>query len=65
MNIVTNDLAAPSEFETLPQIHSSKETVAKEMLNAHAILMDISEENRVKFKDVYEYLKEEIKKSSA
>lgn len=65
MNIVANDLAGPAEFQPLPQIHSSKETIAKEMLNAHAILMDISEENRVKFKDVYEYLKEEIKKSSA
>jgi uncharacterized protein (DUF302 family) len=35
------------------------------MLKAHAILMEISEENRVKFKDVYEYLKEEIKKRTS
>jgi len=62
MNIIPDEPTAPTQFEELPTGSASKENLAQEMLKAHAILMEISEENRVKFKDVYEYLKEEIKK---
>jgi anti-anti-sigma factor len=65
MNIIPNEPGTPSQFEELPVTNSSKENLAQEMLKAHAILMEISEENRVKFKDVYEYLKEEIKKRTS
>lgn len=62
MNIVPDEPTAPIQMETLPPVNISKQDLANEMLKAHAILMEISEENKIKFKDVYEYLKEEIKK---
>ena len=64
MNIVPNEHLAspPEEMEQLQPKTLPKQDMAKEMLNAHSTLMDISEENRIKFKDVYEYLKEETKK---
>lgn len=65
MNILPKAPSTPSDFESLPQSSSSKQKMAQQMLDAHSILMDISEENRIKFKDVYEYLKEELKRSSS
>lgn len=62
LNIIPDELTPPDPLEQLPNPPSSKEELAQEMLKAHAVLMEISEENKVKFKDVYEYLKEAIKK---
>ncbi len=65
LNIVPDEFTPSTKLQELPNPSSSKEELAQEMLKAHAILMEISEENKVKFKDVYEYLKETIKKGSA
>lgn len=64
LNIVTDSLPASIELDPLPSISASKKEKAEEMLKAHTLLMEISEENKIRFKDVYEYLKEEIRKSS-
>lgn len=65
MNVVPNvpEANAPT-FEILQPRPPSKREMATEMLTAHATLMDLSEENKIKFKDVYEFLKEEIKKNT-
>ncbi|MBI1883016.1 MAG: STAS domain-containing protein [Chlamydiae bacterium] len=63
LNIVPHELEEPVQLETLPAVETSKSNTAQEMLKAHAVLMEISEENKIKFKDVYEYLKEEINKN--
>lgn len=62
LSIITEEPTPPIQFEELLPAQTSKDKIAKEMLNAHAVLMDLSEENRIKFRDVYEYLKDEIKK---
>ena len=65
MNILLKAPSTPSDFESLPQPSISKHKMAQQMLDAHSILMDISEENRIKFKDVFEYLKDELKRTSS
>ncbi|MBI1870360.1 MAG: STAS domain-containing protein [Chlamydiae bacterium] len=64
LNIVTDPFSTSTSLNPLPASSSSKKERAEEMLNAHTVLMEISEENKIRFKDVYEYLKEEIRKSS-
>ncbi|MDP3981541.1 MAG: STAS domain-containing protein [Chlamydiota bacterium] len=53
----------PNEYKSLKTSSANKKQMTEEMLQAHSTLMEISEENRVKFKDVYEYLKDELRKN--
>ena len=61
--IETKDKTRPAELSSLEQKRVSKKKLAKNMLDAHAILMNISDENRIKFKDVYDFLERELEDS--
>jgi anti-sigma B factor antagonist len=60
-------LALPGQMETLPQTPSSpsKEEITRACLEAHQTLMEINPGNVAKFKDVAQFLAEDLKKLKA
>jgi len=55
----------PAEFSPLIYNTLSQREMAENVLDAHTSLIEISDGNKVKFKDVVEYLKEDLKKKKA
>lgn len=44
--------ANPEEISEIPQVEGSEAAVKDKVIEAHRVLMDLSEENRVRFKDL-------------
>ena len=42
----------PDDIEAIPAVQGSEDAVKKKVIEAHKVLMDISEENRERFKDL-------------
>ena len=60
LNIISRKEIKPESLESIGDKRVSKKKLAKNMLSAHETLMSISEENKIKFQDVYEFLQKEI-----
>jgi anti-anti-sigma regulatory factor len=43
---------SPGDIQDIPTVQGSEETVRKKVIEAHRILMGVSEENRARFKDL-------------
>ncbi len=57
---------APAEYQSAPEeIHPSRLEVVRTCLQAHQLLMDLNPENISKFKDVTQFLAEDLKKLNA
>lgn len=44
--------AGPDKVSEIPQVHGSEDAVKEKVVEAHRVLMDLSEENRSRFKDL-------------
>jgi anti-anti-sigma regulatory factor len=44
--------SSPGDIQDIPTVQGSEETVRKKVIEAHRILMGVSEENRARFKDL-------------
>ena len=60
VSIENKNKAQNVELQALDAKSVSKKKLAKNMLDAHAVLMALSDENRIKFQDVYHFLQKEI-----
>jgi anti-anti-sigma regulatory factor len=54
--------AAPEKLTAAEDVHPSQEELSQTCLEAHRILMDLNPENVPKFKDVAEFLAQDLKK---
>ncbi|MFC1668579.1 STAS domain-containing protein [Chlamydiota bacterium] len=50
----------PNNLQSISDKKVSKKKLAKNMIDAHTALMSISEENRIKFQNVFEFLQKEL-----
>ncbi len=44
--------AGPSEIDEIPRVQGSEDSLKEKVVEAHRILMDLSDENRARFKDL-------------
>jgi len=44
--------AGPEEIREIPRVHNSEDSVKEKVVEAHRVLMGLSEDNRVRFKDL-------------
>lgn len=54
----------PSDFRDAPAADATPTTIAKTSIEAHETLMSLSQDNRLKFKDVVTFLKEDLARLS-
>lgn len=50
--------ANPEEITEIPQVEKSEHAVKEKVIEAHRVLMDLSEENRTRFKDLMSVLEQ-------
>ncbi|MDP8219530.1 MAG: STAS domain-containing protein [Candidatus Theseobacter exili] len=65
LNFAKKPPEEPAKYSSLILNILSQREMAENVLNAHTSLIEISEGNKVKFKDVVEYLKEDLKKKKS
>lgn len=61
---ISTDEALPSDYQDAPTADATPTTMAKTSLEAHETLMALCPDNRLKFKDVVTFLKEDLARLS-